>query len=683
MRRHPAFVVYRKEIRDALRDWRTIFLMVIMPFVLYPVISVVATEWAFRHETQRRARPSNVVVAGAPEDGARLLDELTGKKFVVTKRPGPVDQSLPKKILGDADAVVEIPAGLDRALAAGEAVKVPVFYDQTSDSSRTAHERLEEVIDALAERELERRLSDRGIARAVIEPISVASMNIATREKIGRAEVGKGLPMVIVMMIFMGAFYPAIDQTAGEKERGTLEALLTTPAKRHSLVLGKYLAVATLAFITGILNVLCLAASLLWMVRQAVRQSGEELSMGSIAAAVPWDAVALGLFAVAVTAALAGGLMIVVASLARNFKEAQTFLAPVQIVTTVPAMAAFLPGTSLTYATALIPISNVTLLLKDAISGTLHAGPAILTLVVTALLGAVTLSMAARLFDSERILFAAEGPRGPRSLRELIKVIRRPRDAGLSTAVVPDLPGQDSPLGAGEALGIFGVTAALWFFLGPEAQAFGVPGFILGQVFILVVPAVVYAVVKQADVRATLGLRRPEPGTLAGAILVGASAWVVSWGIGAFQEAIAPVPREQAEAMRQALEAMARTPVTLLVTVALVPAICEEILCRGMLARALRPAGIVFAAAMAAVAFAALHGSMYRFFPQLVLGLSLGLITLRARSVIPAIVIHLMHNGILLVMSMTGYVIDPPIAFPAAGALYVVGHYIALRKPSP
>jgi membrane protease YdiL (CAAX protease family) len=254
----------------------------------------------------------------------------------------------------------------------------------------------------------------------------------------------------------------------------------------------------------------------------------------------------------------------------------------------------------------------------------------------------------------------------------------------MSTAIVADIPDEDSPLSAGEGLGLFVLTGALWFFLGPELQGRGVGGFIASQVVLLLGPTLLFSRLKNTDVRAIIGWRRPAPGTMAGALLIGASAWAVSFGVGLAQEAISPVPPELAEAMRRQLEGMGKSPVMLLIAVSLVPAVCEEILCRGMLARALRGTlGIVAAAAVAAVLFALLHQSMYRFFPQLVLGLSLGLVTLRARSVIPAIVIHLMHNGILLGLAYLGLTIDPPLAIPAALIVYAAGHVIALRKTSP
>ncbi len=682
----PILAVYFKELRDTLRDWRTLVVMVLLPLVLYPLLTVLAAEWFGRHQKQREARPSRIAVTGAPDDARPLLDRLAAGNFVVEKREGALPEAPAAADLGEMDALVAVPADFAGRMARGEAVVLPLYYDQSDDESKLARDRVAKIVEEMAAAELARRLEQRGIPGAYVDPLALGDVNVATKAKVGRTELGKGLPLVIVVMVFMGAFYPAIDQTAGEKERGTLEALLSTPVSRHAIVLGKYLAVASIAFLTGILNVLCLGASILWIIRQASRGSGTDLSLGAVLGAVPWDAVALGVFALACVAALGAGLMMVVASLARSFKEAQTYLAPVQLVTTVPAMAAILPGTSLDYVTAWVPIANVTLLLKDAITGTLSAGPALAALASTALLAFLTLGLTTRLYDSERILFAGEGPRRPRSWRDLLTIVRRPRDAGLSSAVYADpqlAQSGESPIGAGEAMGLYAVVAVIWFFFSPELQRLGTVGMILSFPLLLVTPLLFHARARSVGVAAALGLHRPSPRALVGALLIGSSAWLVGMMIGTLQQSIAPAPAELEQAIEQQIRAVAPSTVTMVLVFALLPAVTEELLCRGMLARALRGAlGPAAAIGISAALFAVLHLSGYRFFPQFILGLSLGWVTLASGSVIPAVIIHFLHNGVLLVLGTTGYTVEENVGIPIFIAIWIAGHFIALRKSS-
>jgi sodium transport system permease protein len=175
------------------------------------------------------------------------------------------------------------------------------------------------------------------------------------------------------------------------------------------------------------------------------------------------------------------------------------------------------------------------------------------------------------------------------------------------------------------------------------------------------VPCVLYAMVR-GGVRAGLALRRPALRPLVGAAVIGASMWMVLlYAVMPLQERVAETPPE----LRRALDALAGTgePIVLvLVGVALVPAICEELLCRGILVAAFAPHGRAVAIVASAALFALLHLSPYRFVPTFLLGLSLGWVTVVAGSVVPAIVLHLLHNAAVVVTSRVAadVVDDPP-----------------------
>jgi sodium transport system permease protein len=205
---------------------------------------------------------------------------------------------------------------------------------------------------------------------------------------------------------------------------------------------------------------------------------------------------------------------------------------------------------------------------------------------------------------------------------------------------------------------------------------FGLGGAALIEIVCIAVPCVAYASVR-GGVRQRLALRWPRVRPLVGAALIGASLWLVLlWAVMPLQERVAPTPPE----LRRALDSLsgAGEPLGLvLLSVALVPAVCEELLCRGVLLPAFavprRAVGIVVSAAL----FALLHLSPYRFVPTFLLGLSLGFVTVVAGSVVPAVILHLLHNASVLVTSrLAPELLDAP-AWPlgvAALAICTIGH---------
>jgi sodium transport system permease protein len=698
-RQRTWWIVYRKELRETLRDRRTLAVMVLLPLVLYPLMSVLAAEYLIAHEVSRRARPSRIVVAGpgAEDPGLHKALAATNAKgseggasaspspgvtpdpggggagaareaprtLIVTVEPKrDVDQAAGVTALGDADAIVFVPAGAAQALADDRSFEVTVYFDASSDSSRLAEERLGEALGAWSAAELGHRLEEEGLPPAFVRPVSVTSASLAPPSRVGRAEAAKTLPFVIVLMVLMGAFYPAIDLTAGEKERGTLEPLLSTPAPRRQIMAGKLGAVATISALTGVLNLVCIAGAALWIARSATRATAGGLPVGKLFGAVPWGAVALALGALLVATILFAGLMMAVASLARSFKEAQNFLTPVYLVATMPAMVSWLPGTELGYGSALVPIANVTLLLKGAVAGDLAPGPAAVALAASIGWAAAAVALAARIYDSERLLFAPEqapGGGGPgvwaRLLRRRDDDLVAPGRAAASErrerAPAPAAQAEASPvsLEPGVAMALFGGCAVLLFGPGAELQAMGIGGVALSLWLCLALPVVVVARVRGGVVTG-LGLSRPSGRSLLGGVLVGVSGWIVlATLVLPIQEALFPTPK----ALEQALQGLVAPAASLWVTVlavAVSPAVCEELLCRGAVARALdRPLGRIGAIVVSALLFGALHMSAYRFVPTFLLGLALAQLTLSARSTWPAMIAHALNNGSVVLLS--------------------------------
>ena len=312
-----------------------------------------------------------------------------------------------------------------------------LLYDETREESTTARDRVEQALAAPA-----------GGANCA-PAFAVATAGIAARAQVSGYMLSKILPLVVVVMVMLGAFHPAIDITAGERERSTLETTLSAPIDRASLMAGKVLAVATLASLTGFLNLASMSLTVL---------EGTHLVAGGAKMAIPWLHAAAAFAVVPPTAFLFASVMVAIGALARSFKEAQTLLTPVYFLCMAPALTAGLGDFQLGGVTAWIPGVGVTLLARDLILGRASFGVTLAVLASTALYGAAALALAARLYDSERLFFTDEAGLGLGAW--LRHVVERPRRAD-----TPPIRTDDEPPTAGHALALYGIACVLLFFV--------------------------------------------------------------------------------------------------------------------------------------------------------------------------------------------------------------------------
>ena len=203
-------------------------------------------------------------------------------------------------------------------------------------------------------------------------------------------------------MCLTGAMYPAMDLTAGEKERNTMETILSSPISRTHLVLGKFLLVLTASLATAALSVTSMGLSS-WVIQQlqsaaAPGESGLQIKIGLTAV--------LSVFVVALPlAVLFSAALLTISLFAKSYKEAQSYLSPLMVVVIVPAIAAILPGVELTPRLSLIPILNVSLLCKDLVAGTYHWNAIALIFLSTCIYAAAAIFIAIKMFQRESVLF--------------------------------------------------------------------------------------------------------------------------------------------------------------------------------------------------------------------------------------------------------------------------------------
>ena len=655
-------LVYRKELIETLRDRRTLIIMVLLPLVLYPLVVLTLGQGAAAQRLDQQEKTSRIGFTGPRWE--RMERALAEVERVEIARPSTVDHLRAGKV----DLLVQVPDAFSKELKRDGTVSLSLRFLRNSDRSMEALRRAREALLKLTNKLRDERLTSKGLPLTLAEPMKLEEQDLATSKAMGAKILAGALPLMVVLMVLLGAFYPAIDLTAGEKERGTLETLLVSPVRRTDIITGKFLVVATIALATGVLNLGSMGLSFYLGFRTFLVTADINLDL-------PWNHLGLTVLALVPASIFYAAVMLAVASLARSFKEAQNLLTPVYMVFMMPSMLAMLPWVKLTPVSAMVPAVNIALLTREIITGNLEILPLVICLLSSLLYTAAALKLAARIYSSERLLFAPE----PLSRR-----LRAKRKKSGRTVPEP-----------GEAAVVLLLVMGLILFVGQRLQISDiVSGLLVTEWVLIALPVVVLMRLGRFDARKALGLINPGTRTMLGAGLAGISGWVlVGVLVEHVQQRVMPIPEEFLKEMQRLLFSQERHILLDLFLLAVTPAICEELLFRGLLLRATRGAlGFGGAILLNGVLFGVFHLSIHRFMPTLLLGLVLAYIALRSGSLLPGILFHFLNNGFAVVVGRlagdaTGAtppgMVSVPVVLTAA-VIFVAGIMLVNRgSPGP
>jgi sodium transport system permease protein len=385
--------VARKELRETIRDRRTVIVALLLPVVMMPIVTLGIPFLAQRQQQERDATPAAVAVENA--DAAAPMLQLGIRERLIRVVPA----ATPRQALADGavDAVLVIPADFARRIARGT-VEVTVLFDEGEVASVAARQRVEAMVARYGALIGERRLQARGLSRAEIEPIRVVARNVADERRLGAVLLAGLLPFFISIWAVLGGQHAALDLGAGEKERRTLEALLVTPPARWQLAAGKFLTVGA-ASLAAVLVVIATALVTLrlgahWGISE-LRRAAVVISLGPAALMI--------VVAVALVAFLSA-VQLVFSIYARGIREAQQYFTPVYLLLSLPAMAApFLEGWGTAAATFAVPGLNAVFIFRQLLLGTASWGHLVLTLVSLAVSTLLALAVSVYLLHQEAV----------------------------------------------------------------------------------------------------------------------------------------------------------------------------------------------------------------------------------------------------------------------------------------
>jgi sodium transport system permease protein len=395
--RSAVLTVFRKELLEVSRDRRTLFFMIAMPLLLIPLLIQITTDFVADAEQEAASATLDYAIFGSERlpEVARAFAEAPG--FAAASLHDPAE--IPAAVADDRIdlALVILPAGSD------EQHVVELYYDNAPISSKV-QPRTKAVLDGLGVELRRQRLAAFGIhdpamLQGVIEPVVMVPRGIAPMREVMGERVGGMLPYLFIIFCFLGAMYPAIDLAAGEKERGTLETLLLVPIPRGRVVLGKFLVVFVAGVVAALLTLVGLGGWLAW---RSSELGGE---LGAVLTAIGTVDLVLIAAMLVPTAAIFASLLLGISIYAKSFKEAQSYIAPLNMLVILPAFLAMLPGVELDWATASIPITNISLAIKELIKGTMDHSMLVVILGSSTVLAGALLWAATWWFGREDVLF--------------------------------------------------------------------------------------------------------------------------------------------------------------------------------------------------------------------------------------------------------------------------------------
>ena len=358
--------LYRHELRMAFRERSIVIGSVLMPLVLYPAILWLAFTGIMFVQGQTEGQVARIVVHNLAIVHPALSSALkVPDKFQIVAEP---DARRAAELVraGDVDVVIAFtPATGDAAALSGN-FSATLTFDASKERSAAGRERVASAVERFRDDWLEREAKARSIPAPAWGAFTLADRNVSTGRQIGARILSMMLPLFFVIMVAIGCFYPAIDTTAGERERGTWETMLTLSVPRTRIVLAKYLSVATLGCLAGLINLAAMLATIRPILAPLVARAGERLEF----AVSPWSLPVVLLGAVLLSGFAAAGMMMF-AVFARTFKEGQAMITPFYILLFVPVFFMQDPEVVLTTKRALLPVMNVALMIREAILGRL------------------------------------------------------------------------------------------------------------------------------------------------------------------------------------------------------------------------------------------------------------------------------------------------------------------------
>ena len=356
--------IFKKELIDVLRDRRTLMFMIVIPILITPLLIIGSIK--FQEYQNKKSEEKILKIAFINESEDSLTKQLLSDQKGVNIIEGVQLDSIESYIKSDSlQGGLYLGKGFLKKIKTNSSGDVKIYY-KSSDLMSKSKKRMQAALDIYKEKIIAERLKQLNVDGQILDPITITNIDMATaKETLGKA-IGGFIPYVLVMFIFLGAMYPAIDLGAGEKERGSLETLLSSPATKFEITMGKLLVVSLTGIVSGLVSVLGISSSLFFIDKIPVQIQETILELIN-----PFMIFSLIILMIPIAIFFAS-MLLSISFYARSFKEAQSLMGPLNIMIIVPLFLSLGPGMEMDHATALMPLINVGLLTKEILAGSVE-----------------------------------------------------------------------------------------------------------------------------------------------------------------------------------------------------------------------------------------------------------------------------------------------------------------------
>ncbi|HBH3652670.1 ABC transporter permease subunit/CPBP intramembrane protease [Clostridioides difficile] len=627
--------IFKKEMLDILRDKKTLFMMIVVPLLLYPLLMLLMIQVMNMSASSMNSKDINIAFNNKPNKVLVSMiedDNLEKDTKNTSNDKGKIrvlDIDNYKKSLEEnkIDAYIKMEEKKS-------STNYQIYINSSQENSSNAVKRIETVLDKYKRFTIEKTLSEKGLdVQATLEPITYSTVDVAKTEEVAGYFLGQILPFILIIGVLLGSIYPAIDVMAGEKERGTLETLFTLPISNLELVMGKYMAVSLSAIVTAILNILSMGLTMAFILVSGGISSQfgfGNFNYGDLVLPIITTLICICLFSMVVSA-----ISMCVCSLAKSFKDAQNYITPLMLIIMIPSYVSMIPNIVLDRVTAVIPVVNISLLIKSVLSFKSDLNLIALVLASNVAFVILAIILLSKMFNSEEILF---GNSKSFSFLEKRSNIKKGSIPTVSDGVI-----------------LYAVGLVLLIYVGSLVQIkFGMTGIIMTQFMIISLP-LLFAYYIKADFKEVFSLKVPKLKHVFGSIVLWIGGYILIMIITQLILFLFPQNMEVAESLNKALFIKDSVLLNLLV-IALLPAICEEMFFRGFIFSSFSKSkdknkSIKLAVICSGVLFGIMHMDFVRIIPTSILGIIFAYSVYKSGSIFVSMLLHFLNNSVAVVLN--------------------------------
>lgn len=629
----------KKEMLDVFRDKKTVVIMLLVPVILYPLIFIGAMQAVVLISASMGEQNYRIAIDAADDGAFEQMLAAKGRQKDGSSEETDAEQVEEERYeitLVDAGSIGDYEEALNEevidvyvtgAVQNGK-MKYDVYYLSSVTNSSYAQNLVTDVFEEFREVLTEEKIREAGLdVHEILEPILYEKKDTASSEQSLGSIMGSILPFMLIVSLMMGTMYPAIDTTAGERERGTLETILTLPVTNRQLIISKFLTVAAIGMMSALLNICSMGGIALYMYEVMDMQT----DAGSIEIARFLPAIFVCMLAIFAFSLFVSAVTMCVTAFAKSYKEANNYITPLMLVIMFTGYIGFIPNVELTQTMAMIPVANICLLIKNMLLFKIDY-----TVIAVVLLSNVAYAMFAvlflsRIYDSEAVLFG-DGKHG-------IQLFEK--RSNLQKGGVPTVS---------DVWFVVAVTIVLILYAGSILQLkFGLAGVFGTQLLLLFTPLLV-AIYTKRDLQLTYGFRKAGMKKYLSGIFIITGVFLVNIVISTGLTILLP---ESAENVVTAFDGIMSGNIwAVLFVIAFAPAVCEEMLFRGMIFQSMKARYRISAAVgITAVLFGMYHMSLVKLIPTGFLGFVLCYAAYRADSIYPAMLMHFLNNAFSVLIS--------------------------------